>query len=296
MADIKLFVSCHRPFSVPEHPLLAPIQVGTSLSGTRFPGFLHDDGGENISAQNPSYCELTAQYWAWKNARADYYGFFHYRRYLYPDPGAKRPYRIEGAPTPELLDRLGYGRFPDLIGRYDLILPKGEDMHLPVRAHYAGAPFHHGEDLELTEALIRERCPEYVPAMEEYLGGTVCYFGNLFIARQAVFEDYCGWLFPLLAEFDRRGRRPGGPGGPRSPGAAGGRLPCRAAAGRLGHPPPGAAAAGAAPGPLHRRPEGAAKKAAAQRPAPPREPAAERGKKGGEVSRFGTGIGHHPGP
>lgn len=204
MADIKLFVSCHRPFLVPEHPLLAPIQVGTSLSGTRFPGFLHDDGGENISAQNPSYCELTAQYWAWKNVRADYYGFFHYRRYLYPDPGARRPYRIEGAPTPELLDRLGYGRFPDLIGRYDLILPKGEDMHLPVRAHYAGAPFHHGEDLELMEALIRERCPDYAPAMEEYLGGTRCYFGNIFIAGWAVFEDYCGWLFPLLAEFDRR--------------------------------------------------------------------------------------------
>lgn len=204
MADIKLFVSCHRPFSVPEHPLLAPIQVGTSLSGARFPGFLHDDGGENISAQNPSYCELTAQYWAWKNVRADYYGFFHYRRYLYPAPGARRPYRIEGAPTPELLDRLGYGRFPDLIGRYDLILPKGEDMHLPVRAHYAGAPFHHGEDLDLMETLIRERCPDYAPAMEEYLGGTRCYFGNIFIARQAVFEDYCGWLFPLLAAFDRR--------------------------------------------------------------------------------------------
>ena len=204
MADIKLFVSCHRPFSVPKHPLLNPIQVGTSLSGARFPGFLHDDEGENISAQNPSYCELTAQYWAWKNVRADYYGFFHYRRYLYPDTGARRPYRIEGAPTPELLDRLGYGRFSELIGRYDLILPRGEDMHLPVRAHYAGAPFHHGEDLDLMEALIRERCPDYVPAMEEYLGGTRCYFGNIFIARQAVFEDYCGWLFPLLAEFDRR--------------------------------------------------------------------------------------------
>lgn len=204
MPEIKLLVSCHRPFPVPEHPLLAPIQVGTALSGERFPGFLHDDDGENISGKNRSYCELTAQYWAWKNLRADYGGFFHYRRYLYPDTGAKRPYRIESTPTPELLNRLGYDRFSDLIGQYDLILPKGENMHLPVREHYASAPFHHRKDLELMETLIRERCPDYVPAMEKYLSGTECYFGNIFIAGWAVFEDYCGWLFPLLEEFDRR--------------------------------------------------------------------------------------------
>lgn len=204
MAEIKLLVSCHRPTPVPDYPLLCPIQVGAALSPERIPGFLHDDKGENISSQNRSYCELTAQYWAWKNLRADYCGFFHYRRYLYPDPAAKRPYRIEGTPTPALLDRLGYGQFSQLISHYDLILPKGEDMHLPVREHYANAPFHHRKDLELMEALIRERCPDYVPAMEEYLSGTVCYFGNIFIARWAVFEDYCGWLFPLLEEFDRR--------------------------------------------------------------------------------------------
>ena len=38
--------------------------------------------GENIYPKNPDYCELTAQYWAWKNIDCDYYGFFHYRRYL----------------------------------------------------------------------------------------------------------------------------------------------------------------------------------------------------------------------
>lgn len=204
MAEMKLMVSCHQKTAVPTSPLLHPVQVGTALSGERFPGFFHDDEGENISSQNRSYCELTAQYWAWKNLRADYCGFFHYRRYLYPDTGAKRPYRIEGTPTPELLDRLGYDRFSDLIGQYDLILPKGEDMHLSVREHYASAPFHHRKDLELMETLVRERCPDYVPAMEKYLSRTECYFGNIFIAGWAVFEDYCGWLFPLLEEFDRR--------------------------------------------------------------------------------------------
>lgn len=201
---IQLYVSCHRPAEVPAHPLLVPVQVGSALAEERFPGFRWDDGGENISRKNRSYCELTAQYWAWKNERADYFGFFHYRRYLYPAPEEKRPYRVEGKPTPELLDKLGFARFPELIGRYDLILPLGEDMRLPVREHYANAPFHHRKDLELAEELIREGCPEYVPAMEEYLSGTVCYFGNLFVMGREAFQAYSGWLFPLLEEFDRQ--------------------------------------------------------------------------------------------
>lgn len=199
-----LLVCLHKPFPVPESPLLRPVQVGAALAGEAIPGCLRDDEGENISAQNPSYCELTAQYWAWKNLGADAYGFFHYRRYLYPDPAAKGPYRVEALPTAELLGRLGWARFPALIRDYDLIAPRGEDMRLSVRAHYAGAKHHRAADLALMEAIVREKTPEYAGAMEEYLSGSVCYFGNIYVMARPLFERYCGWLFPLLSEFDRR--------------------------------------------------------------------------------------------
>lgn len=204
MADIKLFVCCHQPVSVPEHPLLVPIQVGAALADSHFSGFLHDDTGDNISCKNRAYCELTAQYWAWKNIQVDYYGFFHYRRYLYPNVNSKLPYRIEREPSRPLLDKLGYDRFADLIQQYDLILPKGENMYVPVREHYAGAPFQHLKDLELVEQIVGERHPEIGKVVEEYLSGTVCYFGNIFIMKQQVFQDYCAWLFPILEELDRR--------------------------------------------------------------------------------------------
>lgn len=204
MVEIKLFVSCHEAALVPEHPLLVPIQVGAALSRDRFSGFLHDDTGENISTQNRSYCELTAQYWAWKNVRAAYYGLFHYRRYLYPDVTAKRPYRIEGTPTKGLLVKLGYESFAGLISQYDLLLPIGEDMHIPVREHYARAPCHFGKDLDMVESIVQELHPEYASAMEEYLSGTVCYFGNIFIMERAAFQAYSAWLFSILEEFDRR--------------------------------------------------------------------------------------------
>lgn len=202
--NIKLFVCCHRPFEVPEYPLLVPVQVGTALAAERFVGFCHDDEGENISVKNRSYCELTAQYWAWKNVEADYYGFFHYRRYLYPDAEAKRPYRIEAQPELSWLERRGYSRFAKIIERYDIIAPKGEDMHISVRKHYTAAPYHHGKDLELAAQIVCERHPEMTAAVDDYLNGTVCYFGNIYIMSKSAFNDYCGWLFPILEEFDRR--------------------------------------------------------------------------------------------
>ena len=204
MSRVVLYVCCHKESAVPDQELLRPIQVGAALAERHFPGFLRDDEGENISARNRSYCELTAQYWAWKNSRADYVGFFHYRRYLYPDPEAARPYRLEAEPTRETLDRLGYSGFAALIEQYDMIVPIGEDMYVPVREHYAAAPFHHREDLERMERIVKERSPAYSEAMEKYLSGTVQIFGNIFIMRRELFDRYCAWLFPLLEEFDRQ--------------------------------------------------------------------------------------------
>lgn len=203
MANIKLFVCCHQRCEVPEHPLLIPIQVGAALTKERFSGFLTDNTGENISEKNRSYCELTAQFWAWKNVSADYYGFFHYRRYLYPDMNAHFPYRIERAPNIQLLSRLGYGSFSDWIEQYDLIAPIGENMYISVREHYQNALFHHGKDLEELEGIIKRKFADYVEPMQRYFSGTVLYFANMFIMQKAVFEDYCQWLFSILAEFDQ---------------------------------------------------------------------------------------------
>ena len=79
---IKIFVSAHKPAAFPDGASILPIQVGAQNAPTMFKETLHDNDGENISSKNPMYCELTAQYWAWKNADADYYGFCHYRRYF----------------------------------------------------------------------------------------------------------------------------------------------------------------------------------------------------------------------
>lgn len=204
MADIKLFVCCHQMADVPPHSMLLPTQVGADLAEERFPGFLQDNVGENISGKNRSYCELTAQYWAWKNVEAEYYGFFHYRRYLYPNKMAKRPYLIEGNVSLALLNKLGYLRFDELIRQYDLIVPMGENMYVSVREHYAKAPEHNAADLKLAEQIVLSHYPEMAEDLHTYLSGTYNYFGNIFIMKKAVFFSYCQWLFPVLEEFDRK--------------------------------------------------------------------------------------------
>lgn len=204
MADIKLYVSCHKAFFVPEHPLLYPIQVGAALTRERFDGWLCDDEGENISRKNRSYCELTAQYQVWKNGNADYLGFFHYRRYLYPDTNSKGLYILQREPSLCLLRRLGYDEFSALIQDYDILAPKAENMRISVREHYQQATNHWAEDFALLEEILREKEPDYVPAMEAYFSQSKCYFGNMYIMRQEIFQHYCAWLFPLLEEFDRR--------------------------------------------------------------------------------------------
>ena len=203
MSEVKLFVCCHRAETIPEHPLLVPIQVGTALAGNEFPGFLHDNSGENISGKNRSYCELTALYWMWKNTDCNYCGLFHYRRLLYPDTGARQPYIIRKQLTRALVDQLGYDHLEEMIRQYDIILPMAENMYVSVRDHYARATFHHGRDLTLVEEIVRELHPEYADAIESYLSGTEHYFGNIAIFSRTVLEDYCSWLFPVLSEFDR---------------------------------------------------------------------------------------------
>lgn len=212
---IKLLIACHKPAYVPPNALLAPIQVGAALAARRFPGMLQDDDGDNISAKNPQYCELTAQYWAWKNLDAEYYGFFHYRRYLafdriYP-VGADgtiqgkhlRPYRE--------LDRIcgdlsAYGlteeRMEAVIRQYDLLAVLREPLNVSVQRQFE--QYHDPRMLRELMVILQERYPDYVPAAEAYLQGKQAYYMNMFVMKRELFYTYAAWLFDLLGALEEQ--------------------------------------------------------------------------------------------
>ena len=49
---------------MPDSEIMLPIEVGADLRSKHIEGYIQDNSGDNISAKNKMYCELTAQYWA----------------------------------------------------------------------------------------------------------------------------------------------------------------------------------------------------------------------------------------
>ena len=97
MQMLKLFISYKTRQKLLKNNILTPIQTGRAIADEVFDEMVGDDTGENISKENPRYCELTAQYWVWKNynkiGNPDYVGFMHNRRHFIFDSELKHlPY------------------------------------------------------------------------------------------------------------------------------------------------------------------------------------------------------------
>ena len=89
MEKVVVLTAAHKSFDQLGLEGYLPVQVGAALAAQDL-GFQRDDEGDNISEKNPQYCELTAQYWAWKNLTdAQIMGLVHYRRYFTTDLYAK---------------------------------------------------------------------------------------------------------------------------------------------------------------------------------------------------------------
>lgn len=211
--DIRIFISTHKDVETFDSEILQPVQVGCANRDWLFPWALHDNDGNNISEQNPMYCELTTQYWAWKNIDAEYYGFCHYRRYFDFSP-TRHKENAWGEIIDSRIDAASqerYGLDDETIRKavegYDCITTEVKDLsqfpgenHTPL-AQYKAAPLLHVSDLEHVISILNDMHPDYAEDAEAFLNGTHSCFCNMFIMRKAVFHAYCEWLFPILERF-----------------------------------------------------------------------------------------------
>lgn len=201
---IKLYTAYHTAYPLPSAPFLVPIQVGAELSPERIPGAIPDNTGINISEKNRSYCELTAQYWVWKNDTADYMGFFHYRRFL-SFSKYSLPYVLEKNMDAKTLRRHGYDpeNIRKIIAAHDLIAPKAEEMHQTVYDYYCLTPNERKQDIDLVKLIMAESYPQYLQAMEIYFSQTKMYFCNIYIMKRELFHEYCTFLFGILEKYEQ---------------------------------------------------------------------------------------------
>lgn len=223
--DIKIFVS-HRidlDSETIDNPLYIPVRCGAVYDEREGITMLGDDTGDNISEKRESFCELTVQYWAWKNVKADYYGLCHYRRYLSfssinfdttnsknqhvesseLNERSKKKYCLD---TPKIMRRIVSDSDGVLIEPIDIKkVPTPKGTFRTVREHWIGwSDFLIKETtLNLLENIVKNKYPSFYKIFKEYLNGD-CYYGfNCFILRKEHFFNLCEIEFNVLFALDQ---------------------------------------------------------------------------------------------
>ncbi len=216
MSDIKIFVT-HSPNSNAmrvENSLFCHVVAGSDFLEQPVPqGYLPDNQGENISSKNKSYCELTTQYWAWKNQEADYYGFCHYRRFFSFNKKVL-PETKWGTVEYEYLDEqvaaelhLNERDMREYIEKYDFLIAKGVNADCmdskTIYDQYHAASDLHIEDVDLLLKIIDERHSYLSSVARRFFHGKTFYPCNMFIMKKELFQAYNKLLFDVLEEFER---------------------------------------------------------------------------------------------
>lgn len=181
MENLKILVAYHKPYPIYQNEIYTPIHVGRSVSVYKdeMSDLIGDDTGDNISEKNPMYCELTAQYWAWKNIHdVNYIGFCHYRR---------------------IFD-LDMVRIQHILSNHDAIVSKFVFDHPMWReiVNYVSL-----DDLSIMLMVLKKKYPEYEETVISYLYGNVLYPKNMFICSKKLFDGYANWLFDILFECEK---------------------------------------------------------------------------------------------
>lgn len=170
-----------------------------------------DNAEKDNIAEKLDYSELRAHYFVWRNESLEtqMVGLFQFRRYLDLTASYFTDFNINKRPVPYQIKKYPMAiHYSEIalrnLDNYDVIAPIREYTGIPVWQRYSMAHGHRISDLRLIYKVISEKYPEYMHAADLYLNGTGEYYGNLYIMRREIYNDYCTWLFSILNEYDRQ--------------------------------------------------------------------------------------------
>ena len=159
----------------PLQPPFFDVQAGAALDRVALDSAFRDDEGENISAMNRDYAELTVTYWGWKNRRAGIKGLAHYRRYLVL---GQEDYSLLASGTVDAILPTPYIGWPDASAQY--------------------GRYNHPLALEAMYSAMQEFSAEEAERARKIMKGPWVYNYNMVVARAEVFDAYAAWLFPRM--------------------------------------------------------------------------------------------------
>ena len=223
--DIKIFVS-HRIDQDAEtinNPLFVPVRCGAVYDKRKNISMLGDNTGDNISNKRSAFCELTVQYWAWKNVQADYYGLCHYRRFISfaDNVGGFIDDHGELIENDHLSSTIAqkYGLtdvklMESEISKYDAIAIKTVDIsQIPTPSGYHNNiyDFWRNGCINLIESSVIDKVLDLISSLHpEYYEVAVKYFSqnrhrgyNTFILRKELFFELCNFEFDILFALEK---------------------------------------------------------------------------------------------
>lgn len=199
---IKIITVAHKSFDTSVLPDgYFPIYVGgyePEDKREKDKTYFLDNEGENIASQNPWYCELTAQYWAWKNlTNEDVLGIVHYRRYFMNFQEDSKSFSDDILRADEIQRVFESGKF-------DIIVPLAAGKFKDSSVMYKKKPMDDQDpQWVIIYKIIEKYYPEYLNAFTKVIYGKKQYWWNMLIAKQDVFTSYCEWLFGVLKKYDK---------------------------------------------------------------------------------------------
>lgn len=175
-------------------------------------GFISDADGDHISSLNPYFCELTAQYWVWKNSSASVVGFYHYRRYMnYLIDGTwSGDYGFSVPASQQVIDYLTQDNQKLMLERMlrvsDVVIPSRYSSGAnSIEQHYT--THHQPEHWAAFLEAIARRFPQDTHYLDLFRLTNQNTAFNMFVMRRELYNAYCEDLFavlmPLFEQFGR---------------------------------------------------------------------------------------------
>jgi len=237
-SSLKICVGYHKPYFLCKSDFMCPIQGGRAVANVEnkdgkcdiaaqqwlIDNTIGDDTGDNISNLNRNFCEMTIQYWVWKNyekiGNPDYVGFMQYRRHFILNPifdKIKRSafnlcYQVVSvrAPDNNYFNVIGLNKknILKILKDYDVILTKKTDFSLigikSMREDWekviSGT---HIEDLDKFTAYLKQVNPEFGEYFEKKSYEPQQHLYLCFITSKKIFKEYAEFVFPILLDFNK---------------------------------------------------------------------------------------------
>lgn len=198
MASKTIAVVSARPVSLPKDEMYVGVQVGNDAD---IKGWERDNTGINISQKNPTYCEMTAHYWLWKNSDAQVKGLVHYRRILGSPEVRAIPFESMDTRRAKALTSADVD---ELLSQYDIILPKAHNYVSETALEHYEKTHITGYCFNIIREYMKDNIPQYLSVFEDVLQRKSSHLFNMFVSRATIFNAYSAWLFPILEYVEER--------------------------------------------------------------------------------------------